>query len=163
MAGKKKSKRKTALAVQPSAAALERFKAAGIACGYDPAAMERLAARCEGMPLADRGRVRLDDQELLAAIDDRLALIFDYIDGYTLAKMSGRDLLVGVGILTDKRQLLRGEPTAITKFLDIRKLDDLAEMFHKEAARRAKLTPTPAESPANVVKAAENPGNGSLP
>ena len=148
MAGKKKSKRKTALAVQPSAAALERFKAAGIACGYEPAAMDRLAARCEVVPLADRARVTLTDPELSALIDDRLAWMFEFIDGYTIARMSGRDLLVGLGILFDKRQLLKGEPTAVTRFLDMRNMDEVMDMFRKEMVRRDRLAP---------------PGNGSPP
>ncbi len=74
MAGRPKSraKKNRALAVQPSPEDLERFKAAGIACGYDSDTMERLAARCQGRPPSARGRVRLDDVELLATIDDRL-------------------------------------------------------------------------------------------
>ncbi len=149
MAGRPKSraKKNRALAAAPSPGALERFKAAGIACGYDLSTMERLAARCQGRPLSARGR-RLDDQELLAVIDDRLARVFDYFDDHTLSKMDGRNLLVGAGILIDKRQVLRGEPTAITRFQDMRKLDELLVAVDKELKRRGKLvdvTPAPAE------------------
>ncbi len=159
MAGKSKSKTNGMLAAQPSAKALERFKAAGIACGYDANTMERLAARCQGGPLSARGRFRLDDQELLAVIDDRLARVFDYFDDHTLSKMDGRNLMVAAGILTDKRQLLRGEPTAITKFQDMRKMDEILEEVGKELKRRGKIidvTPAPAAEPA------ENAGNGGL-
>ncbi len=109
MAGRPKSRAKTngVVAIQPSTKALERFKAAGIACGYDANTMERLAARCQGKPLPARGRFRLDDQELLAVIDDRLARVFEYFDDHVLSKIDGRNLNVDDGILTYNRQLLR--------------------------------------------------------
>ncbi len=164
MAGRSKSKSKAngVLAVQPSAEELERFKAAGIACGYDANTMERLAERCQGRPLSARGRFRLDDQELLAVIDDRLGRVLEYFDDHTLGKMGGRDLVVAAGILTDKRQLLRGEPTAITKFQDMRNLDELMEMFRKEAARLEKLVDVTPEKDAAAAPA-ENASNGSVP
>ncbi len=161
MAGKKKSKRKSALTVQPSPEALERFKAAGIACGYDLPTMERLAARCQGRPPSAKGRVKLTDPELVAAIEARLADVLEYFDDHTLAQMSGRELLVGAGILIDKRQLLRGEPTAITKFLDMRNMNEVMEMFRKEALRRERLAPaevTPEPAAAPVA----NAGNGNM-
>ncbi len=160
MAGRPKSraKRNRALTVQPSAKAVERFKAAGIACGYDPSTMERLAAPCQGRALSAKGRVKLTDPELVAAIDAQLVRVFEYFDDHTLAQMSGRDLLVGAGILIDKRQLLRGEPTAITKFLDMRNMDQVMEMFRKEAARRDRLAAIDV-----TPEVVENTGNGSVP
>ena len=163
MAGRSKSKAKSkALAAKPSAEALERFKKAGIACGYDPDTMERLAARCQGRPPSAKGRVKLTDPELVAAIDAQLVRVFEYFDDHTLAQMSGRDLLVGAGILIDKRQVLRGEPTAITKFLDMRNMNEVMEMFRKEAARRERLAPvevTPEPATAPVA----NGGNEGVP
>ncbi len=161
MAGRPKSraKRNRALTVQPSAKAVERFKAAGVACGYDLPTMERLAARCQGRSPSAKGRVKLTDPELVAAIDAQLVRVFEYIDDHTLAKMGGRDLMVALGILVDKRQLLRGEPTAITKFQDIRKMDELAEMFRKEAERRSKLVDV---TPGAAAAPAENAGNGGV-
>ncbi len=150
MAGRPKTraKKNRELAVQPTPEDLDRFKAAGIACGYDSDTMDRLAARCQGRPLSARGRVRLDDQQLLAVIDDRLARVFEYFDDHALSKMDGRNLMVAAGILTDKRQLLRGEPTAITRFQDMRKMDEILEAVDMELKRRGKLvdvTPAPAE------------------
>ncbi len=158
VAGRSKSKKNRAVAAAPSPEALERFKAAGIACGYDPDTMERLAARCQGRPPSARGRFRLNEQELMAVIETGLAKVFEYFDDHTLAQMSGRDLLVGAGILIDKRQLLRGEPTAITKFQDMRHMDEVMEMFRKEAARRERLAPIDV-----TPEAVENAGNGGMP
>ncbi len=151
MAGRPKTraKKNRALAVQPSPEDLERFKAAGIACGYDSDTMDRLAARCQGRPLSARGRVRLDDVELLATIDDRLERVLDYLDDHALSKMDGRNLMVAAGILIDKRQILKGEPTQITRYEDMGKLDEFLEQVSKELKRRGEgpdvidVTPAP--------------------
>ncbi len=124
--------------------------------------MERLAARCQGRPPSAKGRVKFTDPQLLAVIEARLADVFEYFDDHTLARMSGRDLLVGVGILVDKRQLLKGEPTAITKFLDMRNMDEVMEMFRKEAARRERLAPVDA-APEPAAAPVANGGNRDLP
>ncbi len=160
MAGRPKSraKKNRELAVQPSPEDLERFKAAGIKCGYDSDTMERLVARCQGGAPSAKGRVRLDDVELLAVIDDRLVQVLEYLDHHALSKMDGRNLMVAAGILIDKRQLLKGAPTAITRFEDMRKLDEFLEEAAKELNRRGELvdvTPTPAAAPV------ANSGNGS--
>ena len=164
MAGRPRSRAKAkskALAAKPSAAALERFKKAGVAIGYDPDTMERMAARCQGRPLSAKGRVKFTDPELVAAIEARLADVIEYFDDQTLAKMGGRDLMVALGILIDKRQLLRGEPTAITKFLDMRNMAEVMEMFRKEAARRERLAPIEVTPPAAAPVA--NGGNEGVP
>ncbi len=152
MAGRSR-KKKRAVAAAPSADDLERFKKAGVACGYDLDTMERLAARCQGRPLSARGRFRLDDQELLAVIDDRLTRVFEYFDDHTLGQMGGRDLLVGAGILIDKRQVLKGEPTAITRFQDMRKMDEILEAVGKELKRRGKLVDVTPEAAAPAESA----------
>ncbi len=162
MAGRSKSKKTRAVVAAPSPEALARFKAAGIACGYDPSTMERLAARCQGRALSAKGRVKLTDPELVAAIDAQLVRVFEYFDDHTLAQMSGRDLLVGAGILIDKRQVLRGEPTAITKFQDMRHMDEVMEMFRKEAARRERLAPVDA-APEPAAAPVANGGNEGVP
>ncbi len=162
MAGQPKTRARKAreLAVQALPEDFEKFKAAGIKCGFDSDTMERLVARCQGGLPSAKDRVKLDDVELLAVIDDRLAQVLEYLDPYALSKMDGRNLMVAAGILIDKRQLLSDKPTAITKYEDMRKLDDILEEVSAEVRRRGKLvdvTPEPAAAP--VV----NPGNGSSP
>ncbi len=164
MAGqpKTRAKKNRALAVQPTADALERFKAAGIACGYDSDTMERLAARCQGKPPAVKGRVRLDDVELLAMIDDRLERVLDYLDDHALAKMKGEKLMIAAGILIDKRQILQGEPTAITRYEDMGKLDEFLAKVSKELRRRGD-GPEVIDVTPGAASPVENPGNGSAP
>ncbi len=159
MAGRPKTRARKAreLAVQVSPEDFEKFKAAGIACGLDSDTMERLIARFQGGLLSAKGRVKLDDVELLAVIDDRLSRVLAYLDDHTLSKMDGRNLMVAAGILIDKRQLLNDRPTAITQYSDLAKLDEVMADAMAELKRRGKLidvTPGAAEP---VV----NPGNGS--
>lgn len=54
-------------------------------------------------------------------------------------RSSGKDLTSMFGTLIDKSQLLRGEPTAITRLEDVKKLDELAVMLDKEMRRRGKI------------------------
>ncbi len=125
--------------------------------------MDRLAAQCQGKPPSARGRVRLDDVELLAMIEDRLEWVLDYLDHHALAKMKGEKLMIAAGILIDKRQLLKGEPTQITKYEDMRKLDEFLESVSKELKARGEgpdvidVTPGPAAAPI------ANTGNGTAP
>ncbi len=162
MAGRPKARaRKKAreLAVQASPEDFSNFKAAGIKCGFDSDTMDRLTARCQGPMPSAKDRVKLDDVELLAMIDDRLSRVLAYLDDHALSKMDGRNLMVAAGILIDKRQLLSDRPTAITQYADWRKLDEVIEDALAELKRRGKLidvtpgTATPIESA----------GNGSIP
>ncbi len=60
-------------------------------------------------------------------------------DEGALKSLSGKELSTVAGNLLEKRQLLRGEPTAITRFEDIKKLDEVAELLNAELQRRGKL------------------------
>ncbi len=56
-----------------------------------------------------------------------------------LARSSSRDVATIIGILTDKSQLLRGEPTQITRLQDIKTLDEVGKMLQDEMERRGKI------------------------
>ena len=110
--------------------------------------------------MSTRGRLKLDDKELLALVDDGIARAFQVLDDFALGQATARDVATIIGILTDKRRLLRDQPTAITKFEDMRKLDDFLEQVSKELMRRGELvdvTPTPVAAPI------ANAGNGGAP
>ncbi len=101
--------------------------------------------------MSTRGRLKLDDKELLALLDDGIARAFEVLDNFALGEASARDVATIIGILTDKRQILKGGPTAIVKFEDMRKLDEFLEDVSKELKRRGDekvidVTP-PAEAP----------------
>ncbi len=152
MAGRPKTraKKSRALAAAPSPDALERFKQAGVELGFDARAMESFVARLQSCSLSTRGRLKLDDKELLALLDDGIARAFEVLDNFALGEASARDVATIIGILTDKRQILKGEPTAIVKFEDMRKLDEILEQVSKELKRR--------ENVIDVTPAPETPG-----
>ncbi len=58
------------------------------------------------------------------------------LDKQVLAKETGRGLAQIISILSDKIQLLKGEPTAITKIEDVRKMDEVAVLLLAEVKRR---------------------------
>lgn len=78
-------------------------------------------------------------KEFLDILDDRAFKALGYLDDFALANASAKDLAVIAGILLEKRQLLRGEPTAILSIDDRRSLNDLVAGMTKEAARRNML------------------------
>ncbi len=162
MAGRPKSraKRNLVAAGAPSPDAFERLEQAGIECGVDPLAMQQLVTRLQGRPPSAEGRLKLDDQELLSLIDDKLARAFQNLDDFSLGQSSARDLSVTIGVLTDKRRLLKPEnDTPIQRFKKMRQLDEVLLEMAKEMKRRGLLyevTP-PAAAPA------ENAGNEGVP
>ena len=62
-----------------------------------------------------------------------------------LANAPLRELVSAANMTIEKMQLLQGEPTAITRFQDIRKLDEVAEMLNSELQRRGRLIDVVAE------------------
>ena len=161
MAGRSKSKNGTVVVV-PSQDAFERLKEAGVECGIDARAMTQLVSRLRGRVPSAKGRLKIDDVELLSLVNDRLALAFEFLDDFSLGQSSARDLSVTIGVLTDKRHSLKPEnDTPIQRFKDMRKLDEVLKELHAEAVRsgwldKDGLTPEGAALAANT-------GNGSVP
>ena len=98
MAGRPKSRARknralAAAAAAPLPDALERFKQAGVECGFDTRAMERFAARLRKRPRSANGRLKLDDRELLALIDDRLVIALECLDDVVLGEANARELV----------------------------------------------------------------------
>ncbi len=137
-----KSKTSGILVVQPTTDAFERLKQAGIECGVDPRAMEQLVVRLQGRPPSAEGRLKLDDKELLALIDDGIARAFKNLDDYSLGLSSARDLSVTIGVLTDKRKILQPEDSGpVQRYQEIENIDETILMFAEEIKQRRKPAP----------------------
>ncbi len=63
-------------------------------------------------------------------------LFFTAQDDKVLIEMTPKDKIGAIGTLIDKWQLLRGEPTQITRIEDIRQLDKVGQMLQAEMSRR---------------------------
>ena len=136
----KQSKISGILAVQPTTDAFQRLKQAGVECGVDPRAMEQLVVRLQGRPPSADGRLKLDDTELLALIDDGIARAFQNLDDFSLGQSSARDLSVTIGVLTDKRKSLQPEDGGpVQRFKDIRKLEEVGKLLLEEMQRRGEV------------------------
>ncbi len=134
------------LTVQPTADAFERLKLAGIECGVDERAMEQLVVRLQGRPPSADGRLKLDDTELLALIDDGLARAFQNLDDFSLGQSSARDLSVTIGVLTDKRKSLQPEDSSpVQRYREIEDIDEAilktAEEIKQQRRKLGKIVP----------------------
>ena len=83
---------------------------------------------------------------VLELLEDLVVRIVCMMDNEVLAKESGRGLAQMLSHLTNVLQLRKGEPTTITRYEDIRKIDELAVAIKDEIERRQQLvavTPEP--------------------
>ncbi len=134
--------------------ALEPFvhiQAAAKACGFPPSTarrlMQRMAARYK--PLRD-AIAPVKDEELILLLEDRALRCLQYADDFSMAGAPLKDLMVSAGIAIDKARLLKGEPTSITRFEDIRKLDEVGKLLMAEMQRRGLIVdvmPEPLNEP----------------
>lgn len=138
-----------------------------------PFASLEAAAKKVGLPesvlKALKGRLRARFQPLnqelreqttkgfLAQMEDRLDRALHYLDDYVLSAASAKDLAVVIGILTEKRQLLRGEPTQILSTEERQTLNVLIPVVIREAQRRG-ITIDMAEGEVRVLGGRPLPG-----
>lgn len=74
--------------------------------------------------------------ELLGLIEDRLHRSLEHLDDTKMQAASAKDLAIAIGILVEKRQLLRGEPTQILSLEERQNLNDMLPAIIVEARRR---------------------------
>jgi hypothetical protein len=115
------------------------------ASGLPPATARALLKRLRTQHLPVQLEVkRLKTAELIDVIDEKIALTLGFMDEVTLSTATASQLAVVFGILSDKRQLLRGEPTQILSVQERSSLDTLMPALLAEAKRRGQsveLTP----------------------
>lgn len=105
--------------------------------GVPPNAIATLARRVRARYSMVRAETRkLTSTHFLDRIEEKIDMALDYLDDHVLATANARDLAVILGILLEKRQLLRGEPTMIITTTERVSLDVLASAFYAEASRR---------------------------
>ena len=81
--------------------------------------------------------LRVRKQQLLDLMESTaLKLLLAVEDPERIKKATVQQLMVAFGVLVDKTRLLKGEPTAIYRHEDVRKLDELGTALMKEMARR---------------------------
>ena len=102
--------------------------------------IERVRQKYPGL---SRELKRVKTSDLLDLVEDRAHGALEAIDDSVYDQMraggKGKDLAIVAGILLEKRQLLRGEPTHILSVSERQGLNQLVPMIVKEAARRGML------------------------
>ena len=97
-------------------------------------ALVRRAKQLYG-PLVQEAR-KITTGLLLEKIEGKLNMALDFLDEVVLSQASAKDLAIIIGILTEKRQLLSGEPTQILSVQERDHLDGLAGAMFAEMRRR---------------------------
>lgn len=108
----------------------------GIRSGMANALLDRLK-RLDGAKIKIVDEI--GDEELAGRYGQKIQLLLSYLDDFAMSRSSAKDLVGSIGTLTDKRQLLRGEPTQITRLEDVKKLDELGAMLKTEMKHRGKI------------------------
>ena len=83
--------------------------------------------------------VGLSDRQLIAVLEQKLALTLSYVDAFVLSGASAKDLQAVADGLISNIQLLKGKPTSITSVEDRRKMNELLPLLVREAKRRGVL------------------------
>ncbi len=112
----------------------EQLRAAGIPGKVSEAVVRRMLVKHADVVTLKK---KINTNEILDRLDDDIYLIGSYIDDKVAAEASLRDLAQAKAILIDKRQLLRGEPTAIVSDYERKKIHELLPALVAEAKRRS--------------------------
>jgi len=86
---------------------------------------------------------QINGKQLTARIEDKLSLALDHMTKEKYEKATLQQVSINFGILMEKRQLLRGEPTAIISIEESRNLGEMANQVYKELNRRGMAVTSP--------------------
>ena len=106
--------------------------------GLNPSVADAVVRRLKGQHQSFMNSAKaLSTNNMVSALNQKIAMVLEFIDPVVLAQASFRDLTVGLGILIEKRQLLSGEPTQILSLDERKNLRDMLPVLMKEAKRRS--------------------------
>ncbi len=128
------------------------IESAARACGLPRTTAQQLMKRLQTRyaPLKDAIR-EVKDRELARLCEDRAHRCLTYMDDFSMAGASVKDLAISAGVMIDKSRLLKDQATHVIKIQDVRKLDEMAELLHAEMERRGMLVDvTPEKETATV-------------
>lgn len=141
LSAKKENIRADALGLpDPDEARLEvvpQLRDALITLGLSQAAIDAFveAAVVRATPLS-KAVQRPKTKDFVELIEDRAWLALSFLDEFDILRASPKDKAVIAGILLEKRQLLRGEPTQILGVADRVELHRIMPLLVAEASKR---------------------------
>ena len=89
--------------------------------------------------------------QLQELIDKKAMMALHYMDETAFEEANLRDLGITLGILLEKRQLLRGEPTVIMSHAERKHLNEIVPVFMEEAKRRGYTIDVTPEEETRVI------------
>ena len=114
----------------------EMFLECCYAAGRSKRQAEALWKRKE-WPLTEQSNVDVsDDDRLVEILDEKIGLVSQGIDALSVREANVHQLASALNILIEKRQLLRGRPTAILSIEDRRAIQDVHKRLIEEMERR---------------------------
>jgi len=144
------------------------LKAAGKAAGLQDKVVAGLMKRLR----AQYGEVteelkNIHSGMLAEELTKKAWMALSYLDDFSMSQMSAKDAAIVVGILLEKRQLLRGEPTQIISVEERAGLDELSKAILKETERRGltiDMEPTDVSIvPPDMARATRPRASGNMP
>lgn len=113
------------------------------ACGLPETTARQVIKRLETkyQPVTE-AVTQVTNQSLLKQIDSKLPMLLDGITKEKVKDAQLREIAVAFGVLAEKRQLLRGEPTQILSHEERQNLDKLGPAILKEIKRRGMVVDT---------------------
>lgn len=136
-----KNPEKAAAIVDALTDPLEKVKDALVAAGFPGKVSDSVLRRLRVKYFGAITEVKaFKTQELVRMCEEKLGMINHYLDDKVMAEASARDLGLMAGVLIEKRQLLRGEPTQIISNDDRKKLHELLPALIAEGNRRRGIT-----------------------
>jgi hypothetical protein len=118
---------------------LAKVKDALAACGLPERVSDAMLKRLRVKFFGAVHEVRaLKTQEITRMLEEKIDMVRYYLDDKVMAEASARDLMLGLGVMIEKRALLRGEPTQIVSDHERKKLNELVPLLIAEAQRRGR-------------------------
>lgn len=107
------------------------------ACGLNPATARELVKRLETrfQPVLEEAK-RVTTDSLVELIEEKLPLLLKSINQKKVDDATLRDIAVAFGVLAEKRQLLKGEPTQIMTYQERQNMNEIGPELLKEMERR---------------------------
>ncbi len=126
----------------------DKLVQAAEACGMPSRTASRIVQRLKTRYLpVKEATEEITTRSLQRMLDDRAHMALAYMDDKVFAEANLRDLSIALGILLEKRQLLKGEPTQILSVGERKNMNDLLPEIVAEAQRRGMtIDMTPVEA-----------------
>ena len=115
---------------------LMKIEAAAKDLGLNGLATRRLVERLVQVKPKDLDIRNITPKDIEDLLTEKIVMTLSYMDDITFAKAGLKELSAALGVLIDRRQLMRGEPTQIMSNTDRKSMDELITKVMQVAQKR---------------------------